>query len=197
MNTNPRQELYHIACCIVLAMADSSLDNSMAVLAALPEPDYVTLLFKNQKSTTLLSVPPTQPFAEVKSLLLAALKSRRSASSFNISEDLPDDPNDLEFGVLVDRKDPSKGWVAMEVKEQEITDTKGGKRKIGGKKSILNESPLGAGLIDGSLVAYRVKASKQKSNSEDQDIDSLADVDIEEDPGWDVILPSFDDEEGE
>jgi len=83
----------------------------------------------------------------------------------------------------------------MEIKEQEVTGTKGIKKKVGGKNSVLNESPLGAGLTDGSWVAYRMKpAQKEKQDEEMKDAEGTPDVEIEEDPGWDVVIPSFEDE---
>jgi len=173
------------------------LEDASAALAALPTPDYITLLFKHHKSTTVLSVPPMQPFPQIKSLLLAALRSRNITTMPNSTIPLPTSPEDLELGVLADRKDPSKGWVPMEIKEQEVADAKGGKRKLGGRKSALNESPLGAGLVDGSWVAYRIKPARQEKENEThvEEKDVIEDVDIDEDPGWDVVLPSFEEEE--
>ena len=47
------------------------------------------------------------------------------------------------------------------------------------KGSILNESPLGAGLRDGDVLAFRWR-------KEDED-------EVE----WDVVIPNFDDEDAE
>lgn len=164
-------------------------------LAELPTPDMITLLFKCHKSTTVLSVLPTKPFTEIKGLLLAALQSRNFKTLPNSTTPLPDDPEDVELGVLVDKKDASKGWRPMEIKEHEVTGPRGAKKKVGGKKSVLNESPLGAGLGDGAWIAYRVKGIQKQP--EDQDAgteDGTPDIEIEEDPGWDVVIPSFDDD---
>ncbi|KIW88256.1 uncharacterized protein Z519_11367 [Cladophialophora bantiana CBS 173.52] len=162
-------------------------------LAELPTPDMITLLFKCHKSTTALSVLPTKPFTEIKALLLAALESRNLKTLPNSSAPLPDDPEELEFGVLADKKDPSKGWVPMDTKEQEIAGPKGAKTKIGGRPSVLNQNPLGAGLGDGAWIAYRLKA-RQKEPQVKVDENGTPDVEIDEDPGFDVILPSFEDE---
>src|SRR5271155_4815534 len=138
---------------------------SEALLAALPEPDLYTLLFKNSKQTVLLSVDPCQTFSEIKSLLLAALKSRNITSIRNV-EGGPlcpiSDAKDIEFGVLADRKDPSKGWVPLYVREQDVADLKLGKKNAGGKKSAVSESPEGAGLTDGSWIAFRVRTAIRK-----------------------------------
>ncbi|KIV82784.1 hypothetical protein PV11_04863 [Exophiala sideris] len=164
-------------------------------LAELPTPEMITLLFKCHKSTTLLSVLPTTPFPEIKALLLDALQSRKVETMPNSSIPLPENPEKIEFGVLADKKDASKGWVPLEIKEQEITGAKGIKKKVGGKNSVLNESPLGAGLTDGSWVAYRVKPSQKETQDDEMKDDAgTPEIDIEEDPGWDVVIASFEDE---
>ncbi|KAK5561847.1 hypothetical protein LTR46_000652 [Exophiala xenobiotica] len=163
-------------------------------LAELPTADMITLLFKCHKTITVLSVLPDRPFSEIKALLLAALQSRNLTTIPNSDVPLPEDPDNLEFGVLADKKDASKGWVPLTIKEQEIKGPKATKKKTGGDKSVLNESPLGAGLAAGSWVAYRLKA---KSNlSEDVDMEGAEgtpDIQLR----WDVVLPSFDDEADE
>ncbi len=164
-------------------------------LAALPTADMITLLFKCHKSSVALSVLPTTPFAEIKPLLLGVLQARNINTLPNSDTPLPEDPEELEFGVLADKKDASKGWVPMEIKEQEITGPKGTKKKVGGKDSVLNESPLGAGLSDGAWVAYRVKLEhKEPQAQDDARMEGTPDIDIEEDEGFDVVIASFEDE---
>ncbi|KIW19252.1 hypothetical protein PV08_03546 [Exophiala spinifera] len=165
-------------------------------LAEMPTPEMITLLFKCHKSTTVLSVLPETPFSEIKNLLLAALRSRNVTTLPNTETPLPEDPEQLELGVLVDRKDASKGWVPLLIKEQEFRGAKGLKKKVGGETSVLNESPLGAGLNDGTWIAYRVKAQLKKSEDVDMaEADGASDLDLTEDPGWDVVIPSFDDDD--
>lgn len=164
-------------------------------LAELPTPDTITLLFKCHKSTAFLSVLPTKPFTEIKALLLAVLQSRNLETLPNSTTPLPKDPQDFEFGVLADKKDVSKGWVSLEIKEQEVSGPKGARKKVGGKASVLNETPLGAGLSDGAWIAFRVRPAQQEIENEDADMQAgTPDVEIDEDPGWDVVLPRFDDE---
>ena len=79
-----------------------------------------------------------------------------------------------------DKNDPSKGWVALKIPEVEDGDTKGKGVKKG---SVLNGSPLGAGLKDGTMLAFRFT----KGASEDE-------MDLDDE--WDVIIPSYDDEAG-
>lgn len=156
----------------------------------------------------LLSVLPNTPFPEIKSLLLLALQSRNITSIDDTP--IPSDPDAIEFGVLRNRKNPAEGWVTLAIKELDVNDTtaKGGKRKTGGKKSVLNESPAGAGLGDGSMLAFRFRTEneegkekiKPEAKGEDWDLEANEDgedeeVEIEPDPGWNVVLPSYDDEE--
>lgn len=158
-------------------------------LAARLTPEHITLLLKNQKQTVLLSVLPTTPFLTIKSLLLAALKSRGITSIDGIP--IPDDAEDVEFGVLRNKKNPAFGWVPLYIKEMEVSDAKGSKRKAGGKKSVLNESPAGASLADGSMVAFRFRAKSKQDAAEIEDDE----METEPDPGWNVILPSYEDDE--
>ena len=172
-------------------MASPSQDD----LTELPSPDMITLLFKCHKSTTALSVLPTKPFTEIKPLLLAALQSRNVKTLPNSDVPLPEDPEELELGVVADKKDASKGWVPMHIKEQEVNGPKGTKKKVGGKDSVLNQSPLGAGLGDGAWIAYRIKPDQQDLQVEDEAQEGgTPDIEIAEDPGFDVVIPSFEDE---
>jgi hypothetical protein len=180
----------------LIANTESQATASEKDLAALPTPEHITLLLKNHKQTVLLSVTPETSFADIKSLLLAALKSRNIASIDNTP--LPDEPEAIEFGVLRNKKNPAEGWMSLVIKEVEVGDAKGGKRKVGGKKSVLNESPAGAGLGDGSILAFRFRtkpkeeALEQEGENGNEDDDEMG---IEDDPGWNVIFPSYDDDE--
>jgi hypothetical protein len=80
----------------------------------------------------------------------------------------------------------------------EVGDVKGGKKPVGGKKSVLNESPAGAGLGDGSMLAFRFRTKPKEdalAQEEDDDDDDDDEMGIEDDPGWNVILPIYDDDE--
>ena len=83
-----------------------------------------------------------------------------------------------------DKNDPSRGWVALKIPELEDGDTKG---KAVKKGSVLNESPLGAGLKDGAMLAFKFASKVTKEDEED-------DMDVDND--WDVVIPSYDDEAG-
>ena len=100
---------------------------------------------------------------------------------------IPSDASHITFGVPVDKNDFSKGWVKLEIPETEVDDGNSGKKKVGGKKSILNASPQGAGLRDGAVLAFRFLES---GTSED-------DGGLDDDVGsWDVVIPNYEDEYG-
>lgn len=79
-----------------------------------------------------------------------------------------------------DKNDPDKGWVPITIPEVEDGDTKGKGVKKG---SVLNGSPLGAGLKDGTMLAFKFTT---KVKEDEMDLDDE----------WDVIIPSYDDEAG-
>lgn len=159
-------------------------------LAALPTAQSVTLLLKNHKSTTLLSVQPSSTLDDVKALLLAALNSRNTP-------DIPESPIHIELGVLADRRDASKGWVDLLLRAQDLAAGKTAKKAVGGKKNVLNNSVEGAGLVDGSWVAWRARTSGAKDEKvvTDEDGDAVV-VDIEEvEVPWDVVIPRYEEDE--
>lgn len=148
-----------------------------------PHPGLWTLRFKLHKTTVLLFVDKTQSFSSIKSDLLNAL-GQRGLKDLN-GEAIPRDPEDIVFGLPVDKNDLSQGWVGLEIPSQEIEDENGSKKKIGGKNSVLNASPLGAGLKDGSVLAFKFRKDNEKI---DEDGVSM------EDDDWDVVIPSYEDE---
>ncbi len=92
---------------------------------------------------------------------------------------LPSDPDDIIFGVPVDRHNLTKGWMGVEIPELDNLEES---RRRGVKKgSVLNASPTGAGLRDGQMMAFRFR----KEGSEDCPV-------VDDD--WDVVLPVLDDD---
>jgi hypothetical protein len=159
-------------------------------LAALPTAQSITLLLKNHKSTTLLSVQPTSTFDDIKGLLLAALKSRNVPG-------IPESPVHIELGVLADRRDASKGWVDLLLRPQDLAAGKTAKKAVSGKKNVFNNNVEGAGLVDGSWVAWRVRTSGAKDEKivTDEDGDAVV-VNIEEvEVPWDVVISRYEDDE--
>lgn len=169
-------------------------------ISTLPQPSHITLLLRHHKSTTLISASPTQSFESIKDLLLAALKARNVSSLHNDSDPadptpLPSSAAGLEFGVLIDKKDASKGWTLLSPDLATAAASSSGKKKSASKSGDVN-SPAGVGLVDGSWLAYRVRKCAQTDGDEANiGEDGDVEIDMEEDPGWDVVLPSFEDEE--
>ncbi|KAL9006846.1 MAG: hypothetical protein Q9188_000377 [Gyalolechia gomerana] len=144
-----------------------------------PNPQHWTLRFKQHKTTVLLFVSPHQSLTSVKEDLLHAIKATRVTEiNGNL---IPSSPEDVILGVPLDGNDPSQGWINLEIPELEGDGGKKGSKKA----SVLNATPIGAGLKDGMVLAF--KSRKEKSGSDDMDID---------DNEWDVVLPNYDDEEG-
>lgn len=85
------------------------------------------------------------------------------------------------LGVPVDKNDVEKGWVDLF-----ITEPEDGERVVtlpkGVRKNVLNASPLGAGLKDGAMLAFKFRGAGETATTEGDD--------------WDVLMPSFDDEDG-
>lgn len=137
-----------------------------------PDPQSWTLLFKNHKTTILLLLQPHESLTTAKSTLLKALQARKLTELNGVP--IPADSSDIELGVAVDRNDPEKGWARLEgdVPEQANGDK---------KKEV---SLQAADLRDGQAVAFRFRRT-----AADQDELGV------EDAGWDVVLPSLDEEE--
>ncbi|MCJ1395616.1 hypothetical protein MMC18_008502 [Xylographa bjoerkii] len=146
-------------------------------------PQLWTLRFKQHKVTVLLFVEQTQSFSSIKSDLLDALKGR-DYNEIN-QRSLPSDAEEIILGLPIDKNDLSKGWVGLDIPAMDIEDETGSKKKTGGKQSVLNASPLGAGLRDGSLLAFKFRSSHAKKDDDGLDM---------EDGDWDVVMPSYDEE---
>lgn len=159
----------------------------------MPSPLHISLLFKCARHTVLLSVLPSTPFTEISSLLLLALKSRNITSIGETRVPPPDQADLVEFGIPKDKKDLRKGFVPLEMAEQVLIDGKAGKKKAGGNKAAPIENPAGAGLADGSILAFRFKSGYDMQTEEKGDDET----DIADDRGWNVELPRYDDEEDE
>ncbi|KAL1962065.1 hypothetical protein VTN77DRAFT_651 [Rasamsonia byssochlamydoides] len=148
-----------------------------------PDPLSWTLRFKKHKTTVLLMVPGHESIASVKEKLLHALKSR-GIKEIN-GDPVPDDPSEIEFGVPVDRNELEKGWTRLDV-ELANGEKASGRAKNGTKTSLQS-----ADIRNGQPIAFRFR----KASDENQDKDVL-ELELE-DPGWDVVVPTLDDEEPE
>lgn len=92
------------------------------------------------------------------------------------------------LGVPVDKNDISKGWIGLDIPEfDDEGENAAGKKRVGKKDSVLNGSPLGAGLRDGAMLAFRFRDGEDEEMKEDE-------VDME-DEKWDVVIPTFEDDD--
>lgn len=145
----------------------------------------MTLLFKKNKITILLSLQPHEQLDAVKQKVLQALKER-DVREIN-GDAVPDEPTEIEFGVPIDRSDLDKGWTRL----KPITA-----KNDNGKKSgkALADTILDSDLGNGNWVAFRFRKAGPAEEIEQEETAMSLDLD---DPGWDVVIPSFDDEEEE
>ncbi|KAM5450077.1 hypothetical protein MaudCBS49596_004451 [Microsporum audouinii] len=148
------------------------------------EPTW-TLRFKNHNITVLLLVSPVEPFDSIKATLLKALQNR-GIKEIN-GKVVPDDAADIEFGAPLDRNNLEKGWLPLA-----IPDGRADKGTGKGRSTVFNSSPQGADLRDAQAVAFRFRKASERSAVKDGDLE----MDLD-DPGWDVLVPSYDDEEDE
>ncbi|KAG7007005.1 hypothetical protein G7Y79_00012g033410 [Physcia stellaris] len=155
-----------------------------------PSSSQHTLRFKSHRTTILLLVTPTDPFTTIKSALLSSLRATglQSLPLQDRSAPIPNSPDDVILGVPVDRNDYSKGWVDLLIPEADHDENGdedgggggGGKVKKG---SVLNESPLGAGLRDGDVIAFRFRGEGEREGEKTEE--------------WDVVIPSYEEEDAE
>lgn len=90
---------------------------------------------------------------------------------------MPENADSIILGVPIDKYEPGKGWINLSIPEVEDGDS----RAKGVKKgSVINMNPIGAGLKDGALLAFKFQEEGV----------------MEVDNDWDVIMPSFEDEGG-
>ena len=115
----------------------------------------------------MLFVDPQCSFDKIKKDLLAALKKTASLDRLD-GEEILSDSKLVEFAVPADRHNPSKGWTPVEIPEEKM------KVKMG-RKMVANDSPEGAGLKDGSMLAFRFR-----KEGEDVEMDEVE---------WKVELP--------
>ena len=149
-------------------------------------PAHLTLFFKHDKSTTVLSLLPSDSLLHAKQLLLTTLASRSITTFPGSSISLPRNPSDIEFGILNDKRDSSSGWSRAEDRASlPKKKDKRGKTEDGEVESVGEWD-----LKDGGYVAYRLK----KVLDVDINDEDVEDVSEEE---WNVVVPAYDDEEGD
>lgn len=129
---------------------------------------------------------PHESLTSAKEKLLQALVSR-GLRDIN-GDTIPNDPAEIELGVPVDKSDLEKGWMRLATDMPGEEDDGAAKKATAKSKSI--DTLQGAGLLDGSSVAFRFRKPTEAAVGDELDTDLELN-----DPGWDVVIPSFDDEE--
>jgi len=126
---------------------------------------------------------PHESVTTAKDAILQALKAR-NITEIN-GDSVPDDSSAIEFGVAVDKSDPEKGWTRLEADMSGLNE--GEKPKTG---AVSLEA---ADLRNGQAIAFRF-CNPREGDAGKGDVDIDLDV---EDQGWDVVLPSLEEDEGE
>lgn len=126
-------------------------------------------------------LPPYESLSTAKEAILTSLKAR-DVTQIN-GDPVPEDPSDIEFGIAVDKADPEKGWTRLDVDMGRSN-----------KKSRGNVSLQEANLRNGQAVAFRFRNPQERGEEKDDNLDFDMPA---EDPGWDIVLPSLDDEDEE
>ena len=90
---------------------------------------------------------------------------------------MPSDPDEVVLGVPIDKNDIDRGWKNLLIPEIEKEDDEHKSKKVK-KDSVANSSPLGAGLKDGAMIAFRFKEDANEDGEE----------------GFDVVMPTYEED---
>ena len=148
-----------------------------------PHAGLWTLRFKQSKTTVLLFVDKGQSLSSIKSDLLQALMLS-GHQSFN-GRALPSSADDIEFALPVDKNDLKQGWTSLDSRFSTERVDKGRRSKGDVANGTLDDSPLGLGLKDGGVLAFRFRASDESGPEETMDTNKAL---------WHVAIPSYEDE---
>lgn len=133
-------------------------------------------------------LPAQDSIQSTKEKLHSALKAR-GLTQIN-GDPIPEDPSQIEFGTPIDRNELEKGWIRLDLPIEENGDGATKQAGVGRpKKSSLTDSLQAVDIRDGQAIAFRFRKTVDgEDGGEDADL---------EDPGWNVLIPSLDDEEPE
>lgn len=175
-----------------------------------PNPLEWTLRLKARKTTVLLLVDPLDKFSTIKSALFAALqdtgvKDPETGEALS----LPQSPAEIQLGRPVNINDPEAGFKLGEweydgsVSGEDDGGKGKGKAKAGPRKSnganAAMDCPKGAGLKDGSVLAFRWKSDGVWDGAEpdlDIDEDEIAAEGAKCADMWGIKLANYDDAYG-
>ena len=149
-----------------------------------PTPSTWTLKFKRDKITVVLFVQPDQSFASIKQAFLEALEARK-ITRFE-DQAVPKSSNEIMFAKLRTVNDTESGWESLTPPSQggDPSETRGSnKRKLSGGGRL--DCPVGLGLKDGAILAF--KFGNPSEMDEDDEEDSCS--------GYQVTFPPLDVEE--
>lgn len=120
-------------------------------------------------------LPSQESVASTKEKLLKALQAR-GLKEIN-GDTIPESPSDIELGAPIDRNQLERGWITMDplVEENDRPTLKKGIKK--GPPNSLQA----ADVQNGQAIAFRFRTSSDGDG-------------LDGDPGWDVVIPSLDDE---
>lgn len=163
-----------------------------------PKPDTWTLRFKNNKTTVVLYADKAQNFASLKTELLHALNATNPDGLLH-GNHIPTSVDAILLGKPIDHNNIEAGWESIDpdasadadlINEDEAAGK--GKGKAKAKSASYKDCPLGSGLRDGGIVAFKFRGA-EGAKAEAEDIDEGVGLDEDVKNGFDVILPTFED----
>jgi hypothetical protein len=186
-----------------------------------PTPNTWTLRFKHHRATVLLHVDPLQKLHSVRAELLKAVWQTARDGKLN-GHAIPTDANDILLARPVDINDLTAGWEQLEAddgleealrqadaKGKSAASASASSKASKANKDIATDSPMGAGLTDGGVVAFKFRSEMEGARDQggvDEGVDveaggeELEGETLVGEPGrqaWDVVLPSMDETCGE
>jgi hypothetical protein len=195
-----------------------------------PPPRMWCLRFKLNRTTVLLHIDALQTLASVRAELLEALRATHPDGLFKgtlrdstpVEYPLPATPEDIALAKLSDPNDANSGWEAIGddledglIFDEDVGSSAKGKGKgkassvsssrTAGRNSTsksVNDCPQGAGLKDGSVVAFRFRLPEEKARRQrliegSLDVDEIARDGMGDDADWDVVVPTMEETYGE
>ncbi|KAF1833885.1 hypothetical protein BDW02DRAFT_569635 [Decorospora gaudefroyi] len=159
-----------------------------------PSPQTWTLRLKSHKTTVLLHVDPLNTFDTIKSMLYDALQEtelRHPETGKSIP--LPSSPSELQLGRPFNVNEASDGFYLGEW-EYAIEEEVEGKGKGKAKAESGRHCPKGAGLKDGTVLAFRWAGDGHWDGEDEFDIGKGRVP--KEGETWGVKLATFEDAYG-
>lgn len=131
----------------------------------------LSIRFKHGNHTIFLFVDPTSTFSEVAKELLEILKERYPGGLTTSAVPpkktaLPSDASSIEFAVLKNKADTSKGWTPLKTTPEEDT-------------------PASQGIQENSMVAFAIRPEEDEEKA-DEDEELAFEVDF---PGYEDDYP--------